>query len=550
MEEPAWMMADGGLLITGTRVYTADAAAPWAEAILTSGNHLRWIGSEAEAREQANSTVEEIHVPGGLTVPGLNDSHIHMTHGAHALTILSLEGATTLSALQARLREYAAAHPNGEWIEGGGVFYEPFVGSDRPPRTALDEAVANRPVFLRGFDYHAAWCNTEALRRAGIERGAAIAKPNEVVVDPASGLATGMLKERGAFELVASLIDEPTAEERLHALGEAIGYVNRQGITSVQNMDGDLDRLEQYERLREREELSVRACHYMNVREHTPRDRLNVFADARHRYSSLWNRVGGIKLFIDGVVESKTALMFDPYADGTGDSGEPDMDPTVYREIVASADALELDVATHAIGDLGIHLALDAYEAARQSGRDDRDRRHRVEHIEVIHPLDIVRFARLGVLASMQPFHAAPSTDPRFGPWARLVGPVREPYGFAWRSLLESGARLSFGSDWPVVTPDVRVGLRTAMARTTAAGEPPGGWQPQQCVTLAQALDAYTRAAAFAERQEQVKGMLRAGLLADVTVFAQDLFALPSAVFPEVEVALTVVDGRAVHRAV
>jgi predicted amidohydrolase YtcJ len=209
-----------------------------------------------------------------------------------------------------------------------------------------------------------------------------------------------------------------------------------------------------------------------------------------------------------------------------------------------------MDVATHAIGDRGVRLTLDAYEAAQQANGGRRDRRHRVEHIEVIHPDDIARFGHLGVTASMQPFHAAPTGDPRSTPWTRLVGPAREPYAFAWRSLLEVGATLAFGSDWPVVTPDVRVGLHTALTRTNRANEPEGGWQPQLCVTLAQALDAYTRGGAYAEGQDDTKGVLRAGMLADITAFTQDLFALDPHAVPSVGIALTIVDGQIVHREV
>jgi predicted amidohydrolase YtcJ len=545
------MMADDGtgLLITGARVYTADLHHPWAEAIAIRGNRLLYVGTEDEARARAGAGTEKIHVPGGLAVPGLNDGHIHMSIAAYELTVLNLEGVYTLPELQARLRDYAAAHPERTWIEGYGLAYEPLTGLDRPEREALDEAVADRPVFVRAFDSHSAWANTEALRRAGIERGAAVPRPNEVVVDAATGLATGMLKERLAQDRVRRLLPEPTSEQRDDMLCRAMRYVNRLGITSVQNMDADPERLAQYERLRERGDLSIRAGNYMSVREETPRERLREFADLTRRNSGPWNRTRGIKLFIDGVVESKTALMLEPYADGSGDTGVPDLNPDAYREIVVEADALGMDVATHAIGDRGIRLALDAYEAAQQVNGGRRDRRHRVEHIEVGHPSAIPRFGRLGVTASMQPLHAAPTGDPRFTPWTKMVGPAREPYAFAWRSLLETGAPLAFGSDWPVVTPDVRVGLHTALTRTNAVGVPTGGWQPQQCVTLAQALDAYTRGAAYAEAQDDVKGTLRAGLLADVTVFAQDLFRLSPTEILAAEIALVVVDGRVVHRA-
>jgi len=539
--------ARGGLLITGARVYTADPDRPWAEAILIDGNRLRYVGTEAEARARAGPGTEQIHLPAALAIPGLNDSHIHMKLGGEALGMLNLEGVATLPALRAALRDYAADRPQRPWIEGYGLDYEVFDGLTGPERAALDEAVADRPVYLRAFDTHSSWANSLALRQAGIERGASLPLPNEVVVDPASGLATGMLKERLAQERVTALIAAPTAQERDDALRAAVRHVNRLGVTSVQNMEGDPERLAQYDRLREQGDLTVRACHYLNVRESGQRDRLEEFAALTRRYTGPWNRTRGIKLFIDGVVESRTALLLEPYADGSGATGVPDMELGAYREIVVAADGLGMDVATHAIGDRGVRLALDAYEEARRVN-GDRDRRHRVEHIEVGNPSDIARFARLGVTASMQPLHAVPTGDPRFTPWTRLVGPAREPYAFAWRYLIESGAALAFGSDWPVVTPDARLGLHTALTRATVGGEPRGGWQPQQSLTLAQALDAYTRGAARAEGQDGVKGMLRAGMLADVTVFAQDLFALQPAELMRVDIALTVVDGQVVHR--
>jgi predicted amidohydrolase YtcJ len=543
------------MLITGARIYTADSAHPWAEAVAIQGNRIAYVGSEAEARAQAGADAEHIHVAGGLAVPGLNDSHIHVEWGGYNFGLLDLEGVETAAELQRRVREYAAAHPGSDWIEGYGLAYEWTVGLDRAEREVLDAAAGGRPILLNAMDTHSAWVNTEALRQAGIARGAAVQRPNEVVVDAATGLATGMLKERQAIGLVKALLGEPSEEQADEMLARAVRHLNSLGITSVQNMNGDLQSLARYGRLLERGDLTVRAGHYLNVREDTPRERLHEFAALRERYAGPWNRLLGIKLFIDGVVEGKTALMLEPYADGSGDTGVPDMDLDTYRDVVVAAHTLGMDVSTHAIGDRGVRLALDAYEAAPgyplagRAGGGTSERRHRIEHIEVIHPADIARFGRLGVTASMQPLHAVPTGDPRYTPWTVLVAPTREPYAFAWRSLLATRARLAFGSDWPIVTADVRTGLYTALTRQSAAGEPAGGWQPQQALTLAEALDGYTRCAAYAERQEGVKGMLRAGMLADVTVFAQDLFALRPAELRDAAVALTVVDGRVVYRA-
>jgi predicted amidohydrolase YtcJ len=540
--------SESSLLLTGARVYTADPSVPWAEALVVRGSRLLYVGSEAEARERAGTGVEELHVPGGLAVPGFNDSHIHMSMGAHALTSLNLEGTTSVRELQARLEAYASDHPDRPWIEGYGLPYEPFLAAANMPRTALDTAVSDRPVFIYAFDTHTAWCNTTALARSGIEHGSDLALPNEVVVDE-RGLATGMLKARLAIDLVRRLLPTPSDEELDDMLVLAMQHVNRLGITSVQNMDGWPERLEQYDRLHERGDLTVRACHYLNVHDDTPRELLRDLAGLLGEYLTPWNRMGGIKLFIDGVVEAKTALMHEPYADGTGDVGVPDMDLDHYRDLVIRADALGMDVATHAIGDRGSELALDAYSAALE-GNGSVDVRHRIEHIEVLAPHNRSRFRELGVTASMQPLHAAPTGDPQFTPWTALVGPQREPFAFAWQSLLTAGAPLSFGSDWPIVSPDVRLGLHAAMTRADTAGDPAGGWQPQQCLTLAQALNAYTTGAAYAEREEGRKGTLEHGMLADIVVFERDLFTLDPGEIPSVDIVLTIVDGRVVHRTI
>lgn len=542
------MHDNSGLLLTGGRIYTGDLKQPWAEAIVTRGDRIAFLGSEAEARQLAKGA-EEIRLPGSLVVPGLNYSHVHMTMAAYNLPRCDVQGIFTMEKLQGRLRDYAQANPELRWIEAWGCAYEPFMDSVGREREALDRGIADRPVYVRAFDSHSSWCNTHALRLAGIEHGSDIPLPNEVVVDRATGLATGMLKESLAHALVVRAIGEPTAEERDQLLLGAIRYCNELGITSVQNMDADLNRLEQYDRLLQRRELTVRAAHWLTVREEMPRDYVVECAQMMRRFNGPWNHVPGIKMFIDGVVESKTAMMFEPYSDGSGDVGVPDMDPDAYREIAVMADGLDMDVATHAIGDRGVHTAIDTYEATGLNNPSRLRRRHRIEHIETIQPQDIPRIGALGITASMQPLHAAPTTDPRYTPYTKMIGRQREPYAFNWRSIVEGGARLSFGSDWPIVTCDVRPGIHTALTRQTVEGEPSCGWNPHQCVTLGQAVDAYTTGAAYAESQETIKGALCPGMLADITVFAEDLYCLAPHEMLGVPIALTVVDGRVVHRA-
>lgn len=532
----------GSLLITGARVYTGDRLHPWAEAIAIQSGLLLHVGSERDARSCLDANVEHLHVPGGLAVPGLNDSHTHLSYAARTLSLLNLEGILSVTETLARLGDFARNHPEREWLEGFGLPYETFASLDRPVRLLLDEAAGTFPVFLRAFDYHSAWCNTEALRRAGLER----ASLPGVESDGATGLATGTLREHVAMDAVASAMPPWTERQRDDALTEAMRAVNRLGVTSVQNMDGDAERLEQYARLASRGLLTVRAAHYLRFPQNDLLPSLPTLAELKAGYADPWNRAAGLKVFLDGVVETKTAWMQDPYCDGSGDTGGPVMDPELHGAVVLEADRLGIDVATHAIGDRAVHVALNHYGAARRRNPGG-DTRHRIEHIEVVRPSDLDRFAPLGVTASMQPYHGNPP-DAKHTIWNQRVGREREAFAFAWSSVLRHGAALAFGSDWPIVSADPRLGIRTALTRTNEQGFPIGGWQPQERLTLSQILDAYTRGAAHAERQETFKGVLRAGMAGDVTVFGRDPFALEPSAIPEAPIAATIVAGRVVHR--
>ena len=542
-------MAD--ILITGGRVYTADPWHPWAEALLLRDERILYVGGQAEARSLANQGAEQLHLPCSLVLPGINDAHLHLDSGGSSLGMLDLAGVYTMDVLRERLAAYAAANPDREWILGTGLGYEALL-HDPNPRLSLDQVVPDRPVYLRAFDWHSVWANTVALERAGILHGADLPLPNEVVLG-ANGLASGLLKERLAVEPLDACIPAPSEQERDAALLAAMRHLNAMGITSAQNMgalmrEGDTALIRRLLRLQGRGEQTVRMLFYMRVREDTPMERLAEFAALQRELTDPWCRIAGIKMFIDGVVESKTAMMLSPYSDGSGEIGVPDMPVEAHRAFAIEADRLGMGVSTHAIGDRAVRCTLDSYQAAVEENNSPRRHRHRVEHIEVLHRDDLRRFAALGVSASMQPLHCAPTIDPNETVYTELLGPERVPGAFVWRSLLESGAQLAFGSDWPVVTPDVFQGLHVAVTRTNIEGLPREGYQPQQRLTLAQALDAYTRGAAHAESQEREKGQLRAGMLADVTILSRDLFALPADAILGTEVLATIVGGRIVHR--
>ncbi|MGH9580338.1 MAG: amidohydrolase, partial [Terriglobales bacterium] len=355
---------------------------------------------------------------------------------------------------------------------------------------------------------------------------------------------TGVLKE-SATELVRRVIPEPTRKEKLAALRAGMRLANQRGLTSVLNATGSVEEMELYAELARRGELTVRTTTALRLAPELTPDLLKTYEDARKRFQGPWVRAGVIKAFADGVIESHTAAMLKPYADDPSQSGSTNYSPEQFRSLVGELDRRGFQVITHAIGDRGIRMVLDAYEAVFKAS-PPRDRRFRIEHIENIDPADVPRLGKLGVIASMQPYHYYPESN-LIEVWARNVGPQRVPHSWPTRDLAAGGARLAFGSDWPVVSLDPFIGIQNAITRQQANGEPEGGWVGEQRVTLQQALAAYTRDAAFAQFEEKIKGSLEPGKLADVVVLSQNLFEVPPLAIRQTRVLLTIVGGRIVH---
>jgi len=366
-----------------------------------------------------------------------------------------------------------------------------------------------------------------------------------IVKDPATGEPTGALKET-AGDLVTKLLPKPTHAEALAALRKGLKLAARSGLTSVVNADGGLNDLALFEALRSRGELTLRIYMAMNLAPTTTEKEIADFEKARKLYRSPWVRAGVIKGFMDGVIESHTAAMLEPYADDPKLNGKPNFTQKEIDRLVAELDRRGFQVMLHAIGDGGIRMALDAYENALKAN-GPRDRRFRIEHIESISPVDIPRFAGLGVIASFQPYHCYPESN-LVEIWARNVGHERLPYSFAWNDIRRHGARLTFGSDWPVVSLSPWIGLQNAVTRQTDDGQPAGGWVGAQRVTLPQAIRAYTLDAAYAEFEDRRKGSLRPGKLADIIVLSQNPFEISPLKIRETKVLLTIVGGRIVHR--
>lgn len=530
------------LAIINGKVWTGDPRKPWAEAVLMDAGRIRLVGTTAEVRAAAPGA-PTVDAQQRTVMPGFNDAHIHFLSGSLGLSQIDLTGVCSVEAMQRLIAAYASANPQKKWITGRGWEYYCF--PDKLPRKEwIDAVVKDRPVFLSAYDGHTGWANSKAFEMADINRATKFEGFGEIVKDPATGQPTGSLKE-GAMSLVRKHIPATTREEKLAALRTGMKMAARLGITSFQNASGDEDELSLYEELGRQRELSLRAAIAMSVSPSAPPARVDQIALLRSRQLHPYLRVGAVKLMIDGVIESHTAAMLAPYADDPKAIGEPAWPVAQFNDVVARLDAKGIQIYTHAIGDRGVRLTLDAYEkAATKNGK--RDSRHRVEHIETIHPDDLPRFAKLGVMASMEPIHADPDT---VEVWSKAVGPARLPLSFAWRSLEKTGARVVFSSDWPAsISVNPIRGIHNAVNRRTVDGKPPGGWLPEQRVSLETALHGYTTQAAYASFEEATKGMIRAGMLADVIILSQDIFAIDPVKLHETTVVCTVFNGDVIYR--
>lgn len=538
------------LLLLNGRIYTSNPAQPWVKAMAIQGSKILAVGDDARIEKLRGQKTKVIDLAGRMVMPGIIDSHIHFLEGSLSLDQFALDDAYTVAEIQRRVRAFAAAHPNRQWLLGHGWLYDAFKPTGLPTRQILDEIVSDRPVVVDCYDGHSVWLNSRALALAGIDRNTPDVKQGDVVVgtvvhDPATGEPTGVLKEQ-ATDLVRRVIPQPTREEKLKAIRAGLREANSHGLTSVLNASGSIDEMELYDTLRRQGELTVRMTTSLMMEPELSEKTLAMFEEGRRRFNDEWLRGGVIKAFMDGVIESHTAAMLEPYSDDPKLSGGLNYTSQQFNRNVVELDRRHFQVLTHAIGSRAIRTALDAYQAA-QDANGPRDRRFRIEHIENINPADIPRFGSLHVMASMQPYHCYPEPN-LINVWARNVGAARLPYSFAWHDLAAAGAVLAFGSDWPVVSLDPFIGIQNAVTRQNNDGQPPQGWVGRQKVTLEQALAAYTRDAAYAEFAENIKGSLSPGKLADVIVLSQDLFAVKPLEIRKTTVLMTIVGGKIVYR--
>lgn len=528
------------------KVYTLNAKQPWAQAIAVQGGKIVSVGSDGEIEKLHSNGTKVIDAGGRLVLPGFTDCHIHFIDGSLSLDRVNLEDAKDPADIQQRLREYAKSHPGTGWVLGRGWDYGMFGEEALPHKKYLDEVFPDRPVFLEGYDGHTYWANSRALELAGINKDTPDPPNGAIVRDAKTGEPTGALKE-SAQGLVAKVVPKLTRSEKLAALRGGIKWANENGLTRVHSAGQDFEELDLYDELNRHGDLTVRfyIAYFLDPPELRPQD-LDLMEAARKKYRGEWIDTNVVKFMVDGVIESHTAAMLEPYSDNPALKGKLFWDPQKYDSAVAELDKRGFQIFTHAIGDYAVRTALDAYENAEKTNHTT-DRRPRIEHIETITAKDIPRFGELGVIASMQPLHANPNAD-TLNVWARNAGPERTSRGFAWRSIAAAGGKLAFGSDWPVVTLNPWVGIQLAVTRQTVEGKPDVGFHPEQSVSLAEAIAGYTIGAAFAGRREKTEGSLEPGKVADLIVVSQNLFDIAPHKIADTKVITTMVGGRVVYQ--
>lgn len=529
------------IILVNGKIWTAESDSKTVNAVAIRGEKIVAAGNAGAVNRFRGDNTKVIDLGGKFAMPGINDSHVHFLGASMTTTQVDLTSVTTLEEAQAAIRKFAAENPNAPWITGFGWQYAIFPNARLPLRTDIDAVVKDRPVYLSAYDGHTGWANSKALEIAGVTKASEFTGFGELVRD-ANGEPTGVLKE-GAQGLVRSKIPRATREQQIEALKRGFRNAWSLGITSIQNAHGNPGETEIYAGLLEKGELGVRTSFAFSVSPQTTQADIDRIAEAAKKYSSPMLRVGAVKIMVDGVIESYTAAMLEPYTNKADTSGTPSYTAEQLNNVVRMADKAGLQIYIHAIGDRGVRMALDAFEnAIKTNGR--RDSRFRIEHIETIQAADIARFKELGVIASMEPIHADPAT---IHVWSDNIGADRTSRAFAWRAFDQAGVKLIFSSDFPAaISMSPWRGLHNAVNRKTVEGKPANGWLAQWSVPVATALKAYTANGAFASFEEGRKGSISPGMLADIIVLDRDPFTTPPAELYKIGILQTILGGKVV----
>ena len=528
------------LIIVNAVIHTMDPNQPTAEALAIYGNRIMAVGSTKDIRKLAGSNTRTVDAKKRLVLPGFNDSHTHFLSGGFQLSSVDLRDANSQKEFAERIRTFAAKLPAGSWVKGGDWDHERWPDAKLPTKELIDSFTPDTPVFVNRLDGHMALANSLALRLAGVTRQTLDPPGGVIVRDPKTGEPTGILKD-AAQSFVWKVISPSSFDEKLAAARAATNYAAGLGVTSVQDMSAGAD-VGVYQTLLDRGELKTRIYAVAPLPAWERLARTGV----RAHFGSEMLRVGGLKGFADGSLGSTTALFYEPYRDEPSTSGiaGDEMYPEgAMLDRVRAADKAGLQTMIHAIGDRANDLILTIFEQVeRENG--DRDRRFRIEHAQHLRPQDIPRFARDRVIASMQPYHAIDD-----GRWAeKRIGKERAKTTYAFRSLIDSGATLAFGTDWTVAPLNPVLTVYAAVTRRTLDGKNSKGWVPEQKISVDEAVRGFTWGSAYAEFQEKEKGTLEVGKLADLIILSDDIFAIDPAKIAEVKVLTTIVDGKVVYQ--
>jgi predicted amidohydrolase YtcJ len=518
-------------------VWTGNAQQPKAEALAIDDGNIVAVGNSAEIQNLGDAKTRSVDLKGAFVVPGFIDNHVHFVNGGLALAQVDLRDAATPAEFSRRIAQTAAKTPKGQWIKDGNWDHELW-GGELPTRDWIDKDTANTPVFVSRLDGHMALVNSLVLKLAGIDDKTPDPHGGTIVRDK-SGRATGIVKD-AALNLVTKVIPPLTDLELQQGLERAMEHAVARGLTQVHDMGGieDWRVLDLYRRTKASDKLRLRIYSFVPLADWQKAAEFKK----KNGTGDAWLRWGGMKGFVDGSLGSTTAWFHKPYDDAPDTSGLTMVDPEQLRAQIVGANKADLHVAVHAIGDRANDWVLDAFQKVEQAG-PKKDWRFRIEHAQHLTPAAIKRFKPLDVVASMQPYHAIDD-----GRWAeKRIGAERLKGTYAFRSLIDAGAHLTFGSDWPVAPLDPLTGIYAAVTRRTIDDANPKGWQPQEKITVAEALRSYTAENAWAGYQEGKVGVLKQGAMADFAVLSKDLFTVPPTEITKVRVTRTVVGGREVY---
>jgi predicted amidohydrolase YtcJ len=545
------------MIVTNARVLTMDPGRPRAEAVAVAGGRILAVGSRAEVAALAGPSTRVVDAGGRTLLPGFVESHLHLVLGGNELTQLQLGGVHGSDDLTAAFRAYAAANPGLPLLMAQGAGYD-ILG--RPvTRADLDRVIADRPIAMMSPDHHTVWANTAALQAAGLLQGAEM-PAGHVVVMGADGLASGELLEFEAFSPVLALTGDlhlqlgiatggepspwPDAAQRAKdkaKIAAGLAHCAAHGITAMVNMDGNRYTCVLLAEMAAEGRLTARVKVPFHMKPHMALEELDRASAMTAEYTGEWVTSGFVKMFMDGVVDSRTAYMLRPYP-GTEETGAPLFSPERFKDICAEIDRRGLQIAVHAIGDGAVRQTIDGYEAARQRN-GTRDARHRIEHIELIDRADVPRLGALGITASLQPPHAPGVMDFPLSGMEAVIARARWPDAYQWKSLVDAGAALAYASDWPVTDVSVMRGIQAALTRVPFEGA------QDERLGLMETLRAYTAGGAWAAHLETLTGTLRPGLAADLVLIDGDIEAIPPAEIGVTGIALTVAGGRVTYAA-